>query len=112
MTPSNEVPGNATDLALVCTLPPADREGRRVTLRSILAHATHIAEESDGVRVDCGGSDEIAAMLLQFVLAERQCCAAFTYDLLFAPDHSTITFRVSGRGRDVAPLKALYLDRI
>jgi hypothetical protein len=107
MSSSND----ATDLSLVCTLPPAGQDGRRVTLRSLMTHATQVTEEPDGVQVDFHGSDDVATMLLQFVLAERQCCARFTYDLQFAPDHSTVAFRVTGAGRDVAPLKALYLDR-
>lgn len=114
MTPAgndtSDSPSDAVDsaLALVCTLPPLDREGRRVSVQYLLERATGCAGHEDGVLLEFPGADAIARTLLEFVLAERQCCPHFTYELAFAPDHRRVTLRLRASGAYVAPLTAMY----
>gem|GEM_PF-2457110 len=114
MTPPRDTPADPSNddveaaLALVCTLPPLDREGRRVSVGYLLARATGWEEHLDGVLLEFPDADETVRALLDFVLAERQCCPHFTYEVLFVPSHERVTVRLRASGAYVAPLKAMY----
>ena len=96
-------------LAQVCALSPLDREGRYASVGAILRQATALLEEDKGIRIEWGGSDEIAAALLAFVLAERRCCGRFSYEISFAPGRASTALRIRAALEEVASLKAIYL---
>jgi hypothetical protein len=106
----SESPSDSADsaLALVCTLPPVGRHGRRATVQRLLAQATGWAGHEDGLLLEFPGAQAIARTLIEFVLAERECCPHFTYELAFAPDHRRVTLRLRASGAYVASLKAVY----
>lgn len=108
--PTSESSATGVDaaLALVCALPPLDREGRRVGVQHLLERATSCRDLADGVVLGFPGTDEVARTLLDFVLAERQCCAQFAYELGFAPPQAAVTLRVRASGDWVNPLRDLY----
>lgn len=95
-------------IALVCTLSPAGRDGRRISAQQLVDRATGIARLEDGVVLGFPGSDECARMVLEFVLAERECCAQFMYEIMFGPDRGPITLRVRATGAFVAALRVMY----
>lgn len=108
--PTSESSATGVDaaLALVCNLSPIDREGRRVGIQYLLERASICRDHADGVALEFPHTDEVARALLDFVLAERQCCTRFAYELGFAPPHAAVTLRVRASGESVKPLKDLY----
>jgi len=88
------------EMQLVCT----DR-GRAPEVRNILGKATGRRQMDDGVIVEFPNDDATARTLLEFVLAERQCCAHFTYEIAFAP---TLTLRLRASGVYLLPLQMMY----
>jgi len=48
--------------------------------------------------------------LLDLVLAERNCCAQFTYSIVFGPRHQPIELHVEATGALIQPLKVMYLS--
>ena len=94
-------------MALVCAVPPSGRDERRAGVHDVVARATSSQELEDGIAFEFANTDDIARMLLDLVLAERDCCARFTYSLLFEADHAPIELRLGTRTL-VQPLKDLY----
>ena len=102
-------PSVESAMALVCTLPTLDRDKRRLSVHDVLSRATSSRELTSGVAFLFESSDDAARSLLDLVLAERNCCAQFTYSIIFAPQRASIAFHVEGAGSLVQPLKDLYL---
>lgn len=96
-------------MALVCTLPAAGRDDRRAGVRSVINQATSSRELECGVAFSFENRDDIARLLLDLVLAERNCCAQFTYAILFEQQHRPIELRIEAREPLVRPLKDLYV---
>lgn len=88
------------DMQLFCT-----ELGRASEVRKILDQATGRHTTDDGVIVDFPNDDATARTLLEFVLAERRCCAFFGYEIGFSPG---LTLRLRASGSYVVPLKAMY----
>jgi hypothetical protein len=102
----NEGDGIDAALGLVCTLPPLDLAGRRVGVQYLLDRSTAWHEQEEGVQIDFDGTTEIVRALLDFALAEVQCCPQFTYDLTFASGRVTLGVRAGGSY--IVPLKTMY----
>jgi hypothetical protein len=88
------------DLQLFCT-----DLGRAPEVKNILSKATGRRQADDGVIVEFPDDDATARTLLEFVLAERRCCAFFGYEIGFSP---RLTLRLRASGLYLMPLKALY----
>ena len=88
------------DMQLFCT-----DLGRAPEVKSILSKATGRRITDDGVIVEFPNHDATARALLEFVLAERRCCAFFSYELGFSP---RLTLRLRASGLYLQPLKAMY----
>jgi len=79
--------------------------GRAPEVKNILSKATARHSTDDGVIVEFPDDDATARTLLEFVLAERRCCAFFGYELGFSPG---LTLRLRASGMYLLPLKAMY----
>lgn len=79
--------------------------GRASEVRTILGKATGRHATDDGVIVDFPNDDATARTLVEFVLAERRCCAFFSYEISFSPG---LTLRLRASGMYLLPLKAMY----
>lgn len=88
------------DMQLVCT-----DLGRAPEVRTILGKSTGRRHTDDGVIIEFPTDDATARTVLEFVLAERQCCAYFTYEIAFAPE---LTLRLRASGAYLIPLKLMY----
>jgi hypothetical protein len=88
------------DMQLFCT-----DLGRAPEVRNILSKATGRRQTDDGVIVEFPDDDATARTLLEFVLAERRCCAHFRYEIAFAPE---LTLRLRASGLYLPPLQAMY----
>jgi hypothetical protein len=96
-------------MELVCTVPERGRHKRRTDVASAIQRATAVAEIAAGVELTFEGSTDMAGLVFELTLAERQCCAQFRYTILFAPHAASLTLRVEAEGALVQPLKNLYL---
>ena len=79
--------------------------GRAPEVKTILSKATGRRTTDDGVVVEFPDDDATARSLLEFVLAERRCCAFFGYELGFSP---RLTLRLRASGMYLPPLQAMY----
>jgi hypothetical protein len=96
-------------LGLVCSLPAAGRDERRTSVQAVIAHATSWTELENGISFSFDNSDAMAKSLLDLVLAERQCCAQFTYSIRFERQHAPIELRVEASGLLMPLLKGVFL---
>lgn len=87
-------------MQLVCT-----DLGRLPEVKNILSKSTGRRQMDDGVIIEFPNDEAIARTLLEFVLAERQCCAHFTYEIIFSPE---LTLRMRASGVYLIPLKMMY----
>jgi hypothetical protein len=88
------------DMQLVCT-----DLGRAPEVRNLLSKATGRHQTDDGVIIQFPNDDATARTLLEFVLAERRCCALFTYEIGFSPE---LTLRLRASSLYLVPLKMMY----
>ena len=102
-------PSVESAMALVCTVPASGRNDRRLSVYDVQSRATSARELDNGVVFLFENSDEAARSLLDLVLAERNCCAQFTYSIRFEPEHAPIALRIEAVGALIQPLKDLFL---
>src|SRR5215213_2646544 len=96
-------------LALVCNLPGDSQAARSVDVSEVLASAMSAKSLADGVELSFPNTDDTASSIFNLVLAERNCCPQFQYEIVFEPNHSALQLRVKATGELVQPLKNLYL---
>lgn len=97
-------------LGLVCSLPAGERPERRASIQAVVSQAISWRELENGVSFSFDNSDAIARSLLDLVLAERHCCAQFTYSIVFEHQHQPIELRVQASGQLVRLLKGLFVS--
>jgi hypothetical protein len=94
-----QVPADSPDsgeIPLACSLTSAELEVRGEENGALFAHATAVEELPDGYRFAFPAEAESATAILRFVLAERDCCPFFTFDLAFTPPHQAIWLTIGG----------------
>jgi hypothetical protein len=82
--------------------------GRVPEVKTLLARATARRAADDGVIIEFPGDDATARTVLEFVLAERRCCARFTYEISFAPPNEQLTLSLRAAGPYLPALKAIF----
>lgn len=85
------------ELPLACSLTETELRARGGENASLFARASGVEELADGYCFTFPASDEDAQDLLRFVLAERDCCPFFTFELAFASPHEAIQLTIRGR---------------
>lgn len=95
-------------MALMCTVPASGRGERRVAVHDVVARAVSSEQLGDGVAFRFENTDDAARMVLDLVLAERNCCSQFSYSLVFGRQLAPIELRIQAAPSLVAPLKDLY----
>ena len=96
-------------LALVCNLPADSQAARRVDVFEVLASAMSAKSLADGVELSFPNTDDTASSIFGLVLAERNCCPQFHYEIVFEPNHGPLQLRVRACGEFVQQLQNLYL---
>lgn len=82
---------------IVCTLSDQELSGRQDgALAELFAGAEETTELSDGYELRFPGSAEWARRLADFIASERECCAFFTFELVFQPQQGPISLRLRG----------------
>ena len=89
--------GQEENVPLACSLTAAELRVRGEENGALFARATGVHELLDGYRFDFPAQADQARSLLQFILAERDCCPFFTFELAFPSPHRVIQLTVRGR---------------
>lgn len=91
------------EIALACSLTPAELEARGEEFSLMARRVRAIEETADGYRFAFPNEVEGIPDLLMFILAERACCPFFTFELTFPSPHTAIWLTIRGR-EGVKPL--------
>jgi hypothetical protein len=88
----------ATSVAPVaCTLSGEALRERGAWLTAAgLGAAQEIRELPDGYALRYNADADLARRLLAVIMAERECCPFFTFELAFAPDRGPLWLRLRG----------------
>lgn len=90
-------PPPAAVLPVVCSLsPPALRERREDTLRTLRAQAQEVREIAGGWSIRFAADDELLAQLVRFIQLERKCCAFLRFALVLAPGGGPVWLELTG----------------
>ncbi len=94
---AGDVEGSVRGLPIACTLSAAEQAGRREeATRVLFAGCRKVSELEDGYAYEFPGGDEQIEALTRFVVAERECCTFFTFELTFEPDRGPVHLRMRG----------------
>jgi len=88
---------------LACSLPPAARLERTDEIAILFRSAGQVLELADGYGFQFPSTAVLAEQLLAFILAERECCPFFRFELVFPPDGGATWLHLRGS----AEVKAL-----
>jgi hypothetical protein len=86
---------DTANLPLACSLSPDELRERSLENGELFARIQNAEELADGYRYTFPAGD--AAELLAFILAERDCCPFFTFELTFPSPHQAIQLAIRGR---------------
>ena len=81
---------------IACTLAGGDRLRRGAEVAELFGARQEVRELPDGYAVRFPGEQVWAERLLAFIVAERECCPFFAFDLRFEPDLGPIWLHVRG----------------
>lgn len=82
---------------VACKLNSAEQVKRSKKIKQeLLSKSTAVNELPDGVEWIFDASNETANRLVDFVNFERDCCAFFTFALVFTPDKKNIRLQITG----------------
>ncbi len=86
-----------SELPVACGLGGREKRERREELsREIFSGRLETEEFDDGYGFVFPGDADWAEKLVTFVVAERECCPFFAFELLFEPGGGPISLRVRG----------------
>lgn len=91
------VVNDSADTPLACSLSGAELQARGDEHADLFAHVRMVEELADGYRFAFPAEAASIPALVQFVLAERDCCPFFTFELRFPSPHQTVWLAVRGR---------------
>jgi hypothetical protein len=85
------------EVAIICTLSAQEQAARREEIaHTILAGRQEMVELPDGYALRFPGDAAWAEKLLAFIVGERECCAFFTFELIFAPQQGPLWLHLRG----------------
>lgn len=91
------VAGSARELTIVCTLSGAEQTDRRQeATRKLFAGCWRVGELEDGYVFEFPGDNDRVEALTRFIMAERECCTFFTFELTFEPGRGPVHLRMRG----------------
>jgi hypothetical protein len=82
------------ELPLACSLSPDQLRDRSLENKALFARARDVEELADGYRYTFSTGD--APELLAFILAERDCCPFFSFELTLPSPHRAVHLAVRG----------------
>lgn len=86
----------AGETPIACKLSGDELAERGEEVGDVFQAVEQVRELADGYAFRFPGSAEAATRLLEFTLAERNCCPFFTFELVFEPNEGPIWVRLRG----------------
>jgi len=86
----------AQGVPIACTLAGGDRLRRGAEVAGLFRARQEVRELPDGYAVRFPGEQVWAERLLAFIVAERECCPFFAFELRFEPEQGPIWLHVRG----------------
>jgi hypothetical protein len=85
------------DILVACRLSNAELRERETTLLAQFKSAVATTEElPDGYAFRVPGDEKLMMIVLELMVAERECCPFLTFELVAHPNMGPIDVRVSG----------------
>jgi hypothetical protein len=85
------------DLPVACTLSPEQLVGRQQGLLAELLRRADTHEElTNGHRWSFAATDDVFAMILRMVEAERRCCRFLRFQIIVEPDGGPVSVELTG----------------
>ena len=84
------------DLPIACTLSQDALVKRGEELDDIFKHVQQTQELPNGYAFCFPGDAQWARTLTDYITFERDCCAFFTFELVFVPNHGPIWLHIRG----------------
>lgn len=85
------------ELPVACTLSPEALVSRRQgLLAELLRHAETHEELTSGHRWSFAATDDVFAMILRMVEAERRCCRFLRFQIVVEPDGGPVSVELTG----------------
>lgn len=75
---------------------------------ALFKHVEEIEELDDGFGFRFAGFDPWAARIMEFIIAERECCSFFRFELIVEPNRGPVRLRLGGSDE----VKAFVLDEL
>jgi len=93
----NELELPANELPIACNLSDAQRaaRGEEIT-QNLFKHVQQVKELADGYAYRFPRGEEWVSRLMEFILAERDCCPFFTFELVFEPNLGPLWLHLRG----------------
>jgi hypothetical protein len=102
----------SADLPVACSLTDAELEVRGGENADLFAHARAAEELADGYRFAFAPESAGIPALLRFILAERDCCPFFTFELSFPSPHQAVWVTVRGNEEAKAIVRDGLLPKV
>lgn len=94
---TNELELSANELPIACNLSESHLAARQEEIKeNLFKGIQQVKELADGYAFSFPGSEAWAAKLTEFIVAERNCCPFFTFELVFEPDLGPIWLHLRG----------------
>lgn len=82
---------------IACKLNSAEQVQRsRQIKKELFSKSSKVTELADGFEWEFRASEETAEQLVKFVNFERDCCAFFTFTLIFSPNKENTKLQITG----------------
>ena len=99
---------NFSQSTLVCRLTGPELAERKAALqKEVFSKVQRVEEVSDGYLFHFPDDNDLLFKIMDYMLAEKQCCPFFNYDLGIKANGAGATLKVSGTPEAKETLKAL-----
>jgi len=93
----NELELLTNELPIACNLSDSEQTARGEEIaQNLFKHVLQVKELVDGYAYSFPAGEEWASRLMEFILADRDCCPFFTFELVFEPDPGSLWLRLRG----------------
>lgn len=93
-----------------CTIDPTMITDRKSLLQTLSSKITGRHDTDTGYVLLINYSKEVAHLLLDFILAEQQCCAFFDFSLQFNIEEQQINFGITSKSVEKSTLHELMVQ--
>lgn len=102
---------NLVSAPIVCSLTNAELREREATLLAQFSSAVVETEElQDGFAFRLTGEGKLIALIAELIVAERECCAFLTFELVALPNKGPLIIRVTGPAGTKENVRSVFMQ--